>query len=317
MTRLIHVAAAAIFDNQGRVLLALRDKSQHQGGLWEFPGGKVESGEPVVSALARELNEELGIEIDQSAVQPLIQVPYHYPDKSVLLDVFRVKAFSGTAFGREGQPVEWVPLTELNRYRFPAANKPILNALLLPPLLAITPRLAAEEYRAYADQILSCDGRWLMLRAKHLSDSAQAVIATELQQRYPGQILWNTSIDQANAAGIDALHLTSYRLMALADRSDFAGRWLGASCHNAEQLLRAVELNLDYVTLSPVRHTQSHPNDVPMGWESFKALANSVPIAVFGLGGLGPDDLDVAIAHGAQGVAGISGFRSSEALLRE
>ncbi|WP_428035545.1 NUDIX domain-containing protein, partial [Amphritea sp.] len=89
MAKLIHVAAAAIFNESGELLLALRDKNQHQGGLWEFPGGKVEPGEPVRSALARELEEELGIVIDPSAVSPLIQIPYHYPDKSVLLDVFR------------------------------------------------------------------------------------------------------------------------------------------------------------------------------------------------------------------------------------
>lgn len=310
MSKLIHVAAAAIFDDNNRVLLALRDKSQHQGGLWEFPGGKVEPGEPVVAALARELNEELGIDIDQASVKPLIQVPYHYPDKSVLLDVFSVTAFTGEPFGREGQPIEWVSRAALEQYQFPAANKPILNSLLLPKSLAITPKLSVSEYSDYAAQAFARGAQWLMLRAKHLTDAEQAEIAVHLQSTYPDRIIWNGDLLQANTAAIQGVHLNSQRLMALRDRTEFHGRWIGASCHNAGQLEQAVSLGLDYVTLSPVNHTQSHPNDIPMGWDQFKALANSVPLPVYALGGVGLESLDKAIANGAQGIAGISGFRS-------
>ncbi len=313
MTKLIHVAAAAIFDDQDRVLLALRDKSQHQGGLWEFPGGKVEAGEPVIAALARELNEELGINIDQASVKPLIQVPYHYPDKSVLLDVFSVTAFTGEPFGREGQPIEWVSRTALEQYQFPAANKPILNSLLLPKSLAITPKLPVSEYQDYAEQAFANGAQWLMLRAKHLTDAEQAEVAAQLQHSFPGRIIWNSDVSQANDAVVDGLHLNSRRLMTLEDRSEFRGRWIGASCHNAEQLEHAVRLGLDYVTLSPVNHTQSHPNDIPMGWEQFKVLANSVPLPVYALGGVGLESLEEAIENGAQGVAGISGFGAGEA----
>jgi 8-oxo-dGTP diphosphatase len=88
---LLEVAAAAVFDSQGRVLIARRPENVHQGGLWEFPGGKVEPGEAVEQALARELWEELGIR--PTRYRRLIRIPHHYPDRSVLLDVWRVEAF--------------------------------------------------------------------------------------------------------------------------------------------------------------------------------------------------------------------------------
>ena len=98
----IHVAAAVIRCVDGQILLAKRPEDKHQGGLWEFPGGKVEASETVQAALSRELEEELGIR--PSAARPLIQVRHDYPDKQVLLDVWEVSAFTGEPHGAEGQP---------------------------------------------------------------------------------------------------------------------------------------------------------------------------------------------------------------------
>ena len=118
----IHVVAAVIRGADGRILIARRADDQHQGGLWEFPGGKVESGEAVQAALARELEEELGIR--PSVARPLIQVQHDYPDKQVLLDVWEVSAFVGEPHGAEGQPLAWVGARQLLEYQFPAANRP-------------------------------------------------------------------------------------------------------------------------------------------------------------------------------------------------
>lgn len=128
---IIHVAAAVIEDGLGHIFLAKRPDDKHQGGLWEFPGGKVEQGESAQTALMRELEEELGIKVIHS--QALIQVPYHYVDKSVFLDVFRVTAFSGSPWGKEGQETRWVAINQLSGYAFPAANQPIVNAVLAIP----------------------------------------------------------------------------------------------------------------------------------------------------------------------------------------
>lgn len=125
---LVHVAVGVIVDQQGRILLAKRAAKAHQGGLWEFPGGKVEDTESVQSALARELMEELGIEVQRTSA--LLEIEHQYADKAVLLDVHTVWQFSGVATGLEGQPIEWVAPTDLAEYEFPAANEAIVAAVL-------------------------------------------------------------------------------------------------------------------------------------------------------------------------------------------
>lgn len=122
----LHVVAGAIVSGRS-VLIARRAAHAHQGNLWEFPGGKVELGETPSEALTRELREELGI--TPVSAQPLIALPYEYPDRTVLLDVWHVPRFMGTVAPREGQPLVWVPVDRLNDYTFPAANRPAIAAL--------------------------------------------------------------------------------------------------------------------------------------------------------------------------------------------
>jgi len=123
----VHVAVGVVLDQAGRVLITRRASNSHQGGLWEFPGGKVEAGESLLVALARELHEELGIAIGRTS--PLLEVHHDYGDKCVLLDVHVVWEFSGEARGLEDQPLQWVVPGKLGLYGFPAANEPIIDAL--------------------------------------------------------------------------------------------------------------------------------------------------------------------------------------------
>ncbi|MBN3563401.1 Nudix family hydrolase [Aliamphritea spongicola] len=309
MPELIHVAAAAIFNPQGKVLLALRSKKQHQGGLWEFPGGKVESGESVRDALARELEEELGIRIDQASTRPLIQVPYHYLDKSVLLDVFKVSGFSGVPHGAEGQPLEWADITDLDSYDFPAANTPIVNALLLPEKIAITGTAESNaQYIEKSSRALNKGAQWLMLRAHGLESAERVELARTLMDREGADLCLNGSVEEANLAGVDALHLTSSKLMEMQDRSVFKGRWLSASCHNEEQLQKAVALGLDFVTLSPVNPTATHPDQEGIGWDVFSQLANAYPLPVYALGGMTAENLETCWERGGQGICAIREF---------
>ncbi|MGB1498927.1 8-oxo-dGTP diphosphatase MutT, partial [Alloalcanivorax venustensis] len=118
----IVVVAAIIRDRENRLCLSRRPEHKHQGGLWEFPGGKVEEGEPLEQALARELDEELGMQGARS--RPFMTVRHRYPDLRVTLHFREVTAYTGEPHGREGQPVEWVPLQELSSRQFPAANQP-------------------------------------------------------------------------------------------------------------------------------------------------------------------------------------------------
>lgn len=123
----LHVAVGVILDADSRILITRRHDDAHQGGLWEFPGGKVEPGESVAHALARELREELGIAI--GPIHALTEVRHDYGDKAVWLDVHVVESFEGEARGLEGQPLAWVTAEELPVYRFPAANVPIVAAV--------------------------------------------------------------------------------------------------------------------------------------------------------------------------------------------
>lgn len=123
----VHVAVGVILDRERNILLTRRAQGSHQGGLWEFPGGKVEEDESLALALARELREELGIAVGRTTA--LLQIRHDYGDKAVLLDVHVVWDFTGEARGLEDQPLAWVAPGQLSDYQFPAANVPIVEAV--------------------------------------------------------------------------------------------------------------------------------------------------------------------------------------------
>jgi 8-oxo-dGTP diphosphatase len=125
----VEVVAAIVVDSQHRILMAQRADWQHQGGKWEFPGGKIESGETHMQALARELKEEVDVQIDQQACELFKAVHHDYSDKQVSLYFYLVKDFSGTAKGLEGQPVMWVNAQTLPQMAIPDANQAIADAL--------------------------------------------------------------------------------------------------------------------------------------------------------------------------------------------
>jgi len=124
---IVHVAVGVIKKNNA-IFICKRADEQHQGGLWEFPGGKVEAGESVFVALKRELIEEVGLTIHSSS--KLMVIEHDYGDKCVKLDVHVVSNFSGEAHGAEGQPSEWVTISELENYDFPEANAEIIQKIV-------------------------------------------------------------------------------------------------------------------------------------------------------------------------------------------
>lgn len=307
----IHVAAAVIRGADGRILIAKRADEQHQGGLWEFPGGKVEADETVPAALNRELQEELGI--CPTAARPLIQVRHDYPDKQVLLDVWEVSAFTGEPHGAEGQPLAWVSPRQLGDYEFPAANQPIVAAARLPERYLITPEgLSGPELLRGIQTALKSGIRLLQLRAPSMFDAqyrdiavdALGLCAGKAQLMLKGPLEW---LGDFPAAG---WHLTSTQLQALTagGRPLPAERWLAASCHSAAELALATQMGVDFVTLSPVQATQTHPDAQPLGWEQVGELLQGFNKPAYLLGGVGPAELERAWQVGAQGVAGIRSF---------
>ncbi|EGR2554182.1 8-oxo-dGTP diphosphatase MutT [Vibrio alginolyticus] len=125
----IHIVAAIIFNqDKSKIFITKRPDDKHKGGFWEFPGGKVESGESIEHALARELEEEVGIEVTEQALFEHLE--YDYPDKSLKFDFITVSKFSNEPYGREGQEGCWVEIRELGNYAFPEANVPILERVV-------------------------------------------------------------------------------------------------------------------------------------------------------------------------------------------
>jgi 8-oxo-dGTP diphosphatase len=308
----IHVAAGVDTDAYGRVLIAQRHAETHQGGLWEFPGGKLEPGEAVEQGLARELDEELGIQV--TASEPLIRLHHDYGDRHILLDVRRVLSYRGSPSGREGQPLEWILPEAMDPAQFPAADRPVIGALCLPSRYLITgsgPR-PTDAFAGHLRRVLSAtEIRIVQLRAPWLNEDEFTGLArrcADVCHSAGARLILNCAPSVAAEVDCDGLHLSEARLRSLAERPTIDRAPIGASCHDASSLARAADLGLDYALVSPVQRTLSHPDVTALGWTRFAELVETARLPVYALGGVADDDLHTAIAHGAQGVAGIRGY---------
>jgi 8-oxo-dGTP diphosphatase len=129
-SRLVLVAACALIDADGRVLLAERPAGKPMAGLWEFPGGKVETGERPEQTLIRELNEELGITVSEPCLAPLTFASHAYPDFHLLMPLYICRRWEGIVSPREGQRLTWVRPNRLRDYRMPPADEPLVAHLM-------------------------------------------------------------------------------------------------------------------------------------------------------------------------------------------
>ncbi|MCK5697053.1 MAG: Nudix family hydrolase [Gammaproteobacteria bacterium] len=326
-----HVAVAVIL-NKGRVLISKRGKNVHQGGLWEFPGGKVELGETCQQALLREIKEELGIYIQKT--RPLIKILHSYPDKKVLLETLIVSDYEGYDYsleqnnqsqhGLEGQMVKWINLDDLNKYAFPVANQSIIKALLLPDTYVISP----DPFTNYLDshkisQFLaefahtSHQHSLVQLRIKSLDNDTEQLNAIvqqclDIAQQQNTHIIFNSSMNLSVAIQQQSTghHLTTQHLYdthyVTHYRQHFPDHLLVASCHCLEDIRQANQLELDFIVLSAIMQTQSHPQQKPIGWLAFERLTAVATMPVFALGGMNINDMNQAQSFGAQGIAAIS-----------
>lgn len=130
MTKLVLVAAVALVDTDGRILIAQRPEGKSLAGLWEFPGGKVEPGERPEETLIRELHEELGIEVKEACLAPLTFASYTYPNFHLLMPLWVCRRWTGTVTGREGQALKWVSPRALRDYPMPPADEPLIPHLI-------------------------------------------------------------------------------------------------------------------------------------------------------------------------------------------
>ena len=306
--KLTDVAVAVILKPSGEFLLARRPEGKPYAGYWEFPGGKVEPGERVEQALRRELREELGIEVEQA--YPWLTQVFTYPHATVKLHFYRVLAWRGEPHPHEGQQLEWQLVDALQVSPLLPANGPILRALSLPPVYAITQasELGVDAFMHRVELALNNGLRLIQVREKNLAAPQLASFAADvvsLAQRYGARVMINSDIDLARSIGAAGVQFNATDLMRMQRRPDIA--LCGASCHDRRELDQAARLGLDFVVLSPVMPTQSHPGADTLGWLRFTELIADFPLPVYALGGLDTHDLNTALEHGAHGIGMLRG----------
>ncbi len=300
----LEVVAGILVRPDGKVLLASRPEGRAYAGYWEFPGGKVEPGETLHAALARELHEELGIVV--TAMHRWITRVFVYPHATVRLNFFRIYAWHGEPHPQEQQTFSWQAPDAVEVSPLLPANFAVLRALTLPPVYAISHAgaLGVEFFLARLDHALRQGLRLIQLRDKEMAETDRLQLAREVVKRtrpFGARVLLNGSVELAHAAGVDGIHLDAAHLAQLNERPEVD--WVGASCHNPAELARAAEIGADFALLSPVLPTLTHPGAATLGWETFSIWAAASPIPVYGLGGLTAADVNLALSHGAHGVA--------------
>lgn len=313
--RALAVVAGVLMDGEGRVLIAQRAVQGQDGGLWEFPGGKIAVGERPADALIRELNEELGIVID--APEPLTVVRWRGPPRNLNLHAFVCRRWNGEPHAHEHQALRWLAPVALRQFSMPAPDRPIRARLALPRQYLITPEPDVGHQQAFMSDLARTlenpDIGIVSLRAKscelaQLEGLAEAMLGQVRSWRPELLVLLHGLPDLALQLGFDGVHLSSRQLRELNRRPLPESFWLFASCHDRAELRAAEALGVDAVSLSPVQQTASHPLASALGWADFSAAARSTCLPCFALGGVGPAELESAIAHGAHGVAGIRAY---------
>jgi 8-oxo-dGTP diphosphatase len=287
----------------GAFLLAQRPQGKVYAGYWEFPGGKVEPGEPAAGALARELHEELGIDVETA--YPWITRVFTYPHATVRLQFYRVVKWKNEPHPRERQAIAWHRLGGTMASPMLPANAPVLASLALPAEYAITDAakcgtaLMLDKLERRLEQGLELlQVREPGLSAEELRSFSEQAIARA--RRYGCKVMV-----KAPHPGADGIHFTAAELMQLKQKPKTG--LVAASCHTREELERAMELELDFALLGPVKETTSHARAAAMGWEAFGELVRGASIPVYAIGGLARADLDNAWRAGAHGVAMIRG----------
>ncbi len=303
--------AIGVLKRGNAVCLSLRQSSQTFAGLWEFPGGKVEAEESIENALKREFLEELVVET--SDWKPLITVPWTYPAVAVHLNVYITETFEGEPRGNEGQQVAWISIAELANMSFPEANRGIIVALQLADKYMISGHFENQTdalqrlHMAFDNGISLCQ-----LRAKNLSEETflpLAASAIKLAHDYHAKILLNSRPELlALLPDADGIQLASNVIFDYQTRPIAKDKLLGVSTHTSKEIEQALKIGADFILLSPVKETSSHPGVPGIGWQQFAEMVKAVPVPVFALGGMKPEELAQAKKSGGQGIAAISGF---------
>jgi len=304
VTGIVRVAAAVVVRADGRVLLAQRPDGKPYAGYWEFPGGKLESGETARDALVRELAEELGITVMRAT--PWLTQEFVYPHAHVELNFFRVFEWIGDPVGHDGQAFSWQTPGAFDVAPLLPANTRVLAALSLPPIYGITcaADIGETAFLARADHAMAHGLDLVQLREKDWPIERRDAFAAQLLERahmHGTRVLLNGSAADARRLGCAGVHWSAAALAAASERP--RDLIVGASCHTRDELDRAASLAVDFALMGPVNRTPTHIDASPLGWERFAEIVSATRVPVYAIGGLTATDLVTAIDHGAHGIA--------------
>jgi len=302
----VDVAVGVLRAPDGRVLLTERRAGKDAAGFWELPGGQVEPGESPAEAAARELYEEVGVQVEELA--PWRVYEHDFPTKRLRLHWFHVRRWSGEAKGREGQRLAWVDPARPTVGPLLPSNELAMATLALPDLVGVA-RVdhapGAPEKLLASIPLLAAGGlRLLIVRALDLAPGQRVQLTRRLSQLRRGsglRVLLSGTALEARQAGACGLHSSAAALAGLIDRPPT--RLWAVSVHNARDLERASALGADFALVSPVLPTPAHPGDQAFGWDGLRALVAASGMPVYAQGGLGPGDIGTARSVGALGVA--------------
>ena len=300
--------AVGVITKAQKVLVGQRLVQDRYYQKWEFPGGKLDSGERPIDALSRELKEELGIKV--CSVRPLITLEHDYPDRLVRLFVYVVDEFLGEPKGAEGQAVKWVYPAECHQLDFLAANTAIVHAIELPEFHMISNIKSYGLKHSLAIlkhyQKKGANRFAVHLREPNLSLSeCQEYLEMFREVANSALVVLNGDPDKAFELGFDGVHLNRERSHQYHNRQQLPEFWVGASCHNLAEIKQAQRV-ADFAFISPVNQTSSHSEIKPLGWRAFAELVRPAKLPCYALGGVKEQDIDQAHLYGGQGVAAIS-----------
>lgn len=306
----LEVSVGIITRDDGKVLLAERPPGKPMAGYWEFPGGKIEPGESAADALARELHEELHIDIENAF--PWITRSYAYQHATAHLQLFRVTAWQGEPHGRENQRLSWQDPGNVDINPLLPANYAIMEALRLPTLYAITQagKQGIEVFMERLQAALQNGVRLVQVREKDMDADTLRRFAAEVVRQchaHGARVIINGDVALARKTGADGVHLQTAQFMER-DTPPVSDMLWAASCHDRRELLKAAQLGADFAVLSPVLPTQSHPGAPTLGWDGFAEACRQLPMPVYALGGMKTGLLQEAIEHNAHGIAMLSGI---------
>jgi 8-oxo-dGTP diphosphatase len=306
--KIIKAVVGVLRNKSGQILIAKRQDHQFMAGFWELPGGKIENGETNEQAIIRELNEELGIKVEALSLHQTMQ--HTYTDRMVELYIYNIDQYQNTPTGIEGQQIAWASAQDLHNYQLLPTMKAFINSITLPNKYWITPSSnhQSEAWLTKFDEKLTSDISLIQLRSKVEID---ALFIAELHNKckqHNIKLLLNIPNKTFDEPYCDGWHITTGEMLKLEKRPCADDKLLGASTHNLDEALKAQEIGADFVVISPVQATQTHPDTIPIGWGSAEEVVNKLNIPVYFLGGMGLEDLGKTLKIGAQGIAGVSAF---------